>query len=47
MNGSYNKVRSPPEYDDKPQVTSSQDLNKLVKNGNNLQTDHLIIGIVF
>jgi hypothetical protein len=45
MNASFNKARSPPEYEERPQVTSSQDLNKLVKNGNNLQADQLIIGI--
>jgi hypothetical protein len=44
MNASFNKARSPPEYEERPQVTSSQDLNKLVKNGNNLQADQFIIG---
>ena len=49
FNGSMNKIKSkpisPPEFEDKPNIVTSQDIQKnLVKNGNNLQTDHMIIG---
>ncbi len=48
MNKIKSKPISPPEYDDKPNLITSHDIHKnLVKNGNNLQTDHMIIGNLY